>query len=65
MNEAWLFLKDFGIVLNYLLVPIAAGIWKIGGYVMRMEKRITYLEILHRIKGCHREMDFDLNETEE
>lgn len=52
-TEAWAILKDFGIILNYLLIPIGVGTWRGLKFFTKMDKRITYLEILHKVKGCH------------
>lgn len=50
---AWTTIKDIGIVINYLLVPIAVVLFKGFNYLQRMDRRILKLEILHKLRGCH------------
>ena len=59
-HETWEIVKNFGIVLNYLLIPIGIAVFKAFSFFSKIDKRITYLEILHKVKGCHAEFLGDI-----
>lgn len=51
--DVWQLMKDLGIILNYLLIPIGAVAFKGFKLFIRIDRRVTRLELLHELKGCH------------